>query len=102
MEATSQQVIPIFYQDKYNFWHIKMTTIFKTRKLWTVVDEGVPERPRGETPEVLLLRTKCEEASTQDMMALQILQTAVSDQIFSRIAPAVTSKKAWDALQSEF
>lgn len=26
----------------------------------------------------------------------------MSDKIFSRIAPAVTSKEAWDALKSEF
>ncbi|XP_010507316.1 PREDICTED: uncharacterized protein LOC104783913 [Camelina sativa] len=83
---------------------IKMTTIFKTRKLWSVVEDGVPSQPmeREETPEVLRLQTKWEEATTHDMMALQILQTVVSDQIFSRIEPAKSSKEAWDSLQNEF
>lgn len=44
MEGTSQQVIPIFDGDKYEFWRIKMTTIFKTRKLWTVVEKGFQMR----------------------------------------------------------
>ncbi|CAA7062303.1 unnamed protein product [Microthlaspi erraticum] len=89
--------------DRYDFWRI-MTTIFKTRKLWSVIEAGVPDRPveGEETPAVLRLKTQWEEASTNDMMALQILQTAVSDQIFSRIAPAKTSKEAWDSLQSEY
>lgn len=104
MEVSSQQVIPIFDGDKYDFWRIKMTTIFKTRKLWTVVEDGVPDQPtqREETPEVIQLKSQWEEAQIHDMMALQILQTAVTDQIFSRIAPAVTSKEAWEALKSEF
>lgn len=36
------------------------------------------------------------------MMAVQILQTAVYDKVFSRIAPSVTSKEVWEALKSEF
>lgn len=51
---------------------------------------------------MLQLRNQWEEASLQDMMALQILQTAVSEQIFSLIALSVTSKEAWNALKSEF
>ncbi|RID49429.1 hypothetical protein BRARA_H00230 [Brassica rapa] len=37
-----------------------------------------------------------------DTLALQILQTAVSDHIFSRIAATSTSKEAWDALKEEY
>lgn len=51
---------------------------------------------------MLQLRNQWEEASSQDMMALQILQAVVSDKVFSRIAPSVTSKEAWDGLKSEF
>lgn len=72
MEATIQQVIPIFYGDKYDFSRIKMTIIFKTRKLWTVVENGVPTQlaQTEENPRVLQLRNQWEEASSQDMMAL--------------------------------
>nr|ABW74576.1 pol polyprotein [Boechera divaricarpa] len=88
MEGTPQQVIPIFNGERYDFWRIKMTTILKTIKLWTVVEEGVPNQPaQGDhSPEAVQSKTRWEEASTKDLTALQILQT----------------KEAWDALMSEF
>lgn len=81
-----------------------MTTIFKTRKLWSVVEEGVPAEPTQtqETPETAREKSRREEAMSNDTVALQILQTAVTDQIFSRIAAASTSKEAWDALKAEY
>ncbi|XP_013626727.1 PREDICTED: uncharacterized protein LOC106332773 [Brassica oleracea var. oleracea] len=98
------QVIPIFDEEKYDFWSIKMTTILKTRKLWYVVEEGVASPPAlvEETPETARARSLREEAMMNDTLALQILQTAVSDHIFSRIAAASTSKEAWDALKEEY
>ncbi|CAA7038956.1 unnamed protein product [Microthlaspi erraticum] len=104
MQGSSHQVIPIFNGEKYDFWSIKMTTILKTRKLWSVVEEGVPVEPAAveETPETARAKTLREEASTNDTVALQILQTAVTDQIFSRIAAATSSKEAWDALKDEY
>ncbi|XP_033145473.1 uncharacterized protein LOC103839411 isoform X1 [Brassica rapa] len=81
-----------------------MITILKTRKLWSVVEEGVAAPPAqvDETPETARARSLREEAMMNDTLALQILQTAVSDQIFSRIAAASTSKEAWDALKEEY
>ncbi|CAL9220210.1 unnamed protein product, partial [Arabidopsis halleri] len=55
-----------------------------------------------ETPETAAAKAKREEAMASDTMALQILQTAVTDQIFSRIAAAGTSKEAWEALKTEY
>ncbi|XP_024016110.1 uncharacterized protein LOC112089271 [Eutrema salsugineum] len=37
-----------------------------------------------------------------DTIALQILQTAITDQTFSRIVAASTSKEAWEALKTEY
>ena len=44
-ETMKNQVIPIFDGEKYDFWSIKMTTILKTRKLWSVVEEDVASSP---------------------------------------------------------
>uniref|UniRef100_A0A0D3BMR6 CCHC-type domain-containing protein n=1 Tax=Brassica oleracea var. oleracea TaxID=109376 RepID=A0A0D3BMR6_BRAOL len=81
-----------------------MTTILKTRKLWSVVEEGVAAPPAqvDETPETARERSLREEAMMNDTLALQIMLTAVSDHIFSRIAAASTSKEAWDALNAEY
>ncbi|XP_010436687.1 PREDICTED: uncharacterized protein LOC104720492 [Camelina sativa] len=104
MQGSSHQVIPIFNGKKYDFWSIKMATIFRTRNLWSVVEEGVPAGPvqKGETPETARAKTLKEDVEANDTMALQILQTAVTDQIFSRIAAASSSKEAWDALKDEY
>ena len=55
-----------------------------------------------ETPETARKRSLREEAMANDMLALQILKTVVSDHIFSRIAVASTYKEAWDALKAEY
>ncbi|KAG7599301.1 Integrase catalytic core [Arabidopsis suecica] len=100
METTMQQVIPIFNGESYGFWKIKMITILKTRKLWEIVENGVTANPSSEsTSESIRER---EDQLMKDMLALQILQSAVSESIFPRIAPASTAKDAWNALEMEF
>ncbi|KAL1190822.1 hypothetical protein V5N11_006155 [Cardamine amara subsp. amara] len=78
-----------------------MKTILKTRKLWDVIENGVPAivSTSVNTPE---MTKKQEDLVMKDMMALQILQTAVTDAIFPRIAPATSANDAWNALEMEF
>ena len=95
-----QQVIPIFNGESYGFWKIKMITILKTRKLWDVIENGVTSNSSPETSPALTRER--DDQVMKDMMALQILQTAVSDLIFPRIAPASSAREAWNALEMEF
>ncbi|CAA7049765.1 unnamed protein product [Microthlaspi erraticum] len=60
------------------------------------IEEPVPTQ---ETPETARAKALREEAVKNDTLALQ---TSVTDQIFSRIAGATTSKEAWDALKAEY
>ncbi|GJV00686.1 retrovirus-related pol polyprotein from transposon TNT 1-94 [Tanacetum coccineum] len=39
----SQPHIPIFKGDSYEFWSIKMKTLFKSQDLWEFVESGLPE-----------------------------------------------------------
>ncbi|GJZ89940.1 putative RNA-directed DNA polymerase [Tanacetum coccineum] len=39
----SQPQIPIFKGDSYEFWSIKMKTLFKSQDLWEFVESGLPE-----------------------------------------------------------
>ncbi|GKF22169.1 hypothetical protein Tco_0074491, partial [Tanacetum coccineum] len=39
----SQPQIPIFKGDSYEFWSIKMKTLFKSQGLWEFVESGLPE-----------------------------------------------------------
>ncbi|XP_068338928.1 uncharacterized protein [Pyrus communis] len=97
----------IFSGENYEFWRIKMVTIFKSHGLWNLVEKGVKtsdskkkKKSEGsseddgdeEMPAVLM----------QDTKALGIIQNAVSDQIFPRIANAKSAKMAWDLLYGEY
>ena len=36
----SQQLIPIFNGDKYEFWSIKIKSLFKSQEFWDLVEKG--------------------------------------------------------------
>ncbi|KAI5337779.1 hypothetical protein L3X38_017050 [Prunus dulcis] len=92
---------PIFNGENYEFWKIRMRTIFKSHGIWNLVEKGllIPDSKAAE-----------EESSDSEMVsllmkdakALGIIQAAVSDDIFPRISNEETSKGAWDILHQEF
>ncbi|EOA34511.1 hypothetical protein CARUB_v10022054mg [Capsella rubella] len=77
-----------------------MITILKTRKLWDIIEKGVTVSASPENSPALIKER--DEQVMKDMMALQILQSTVSDSIFPRIAPASSAREAWNALEMEF
>lgn len=92
--TTSQPLIPIFDGDKYEFWSIKMKTLFQSQDLWESIEDGYNPEEKDEQ--------KLKENKKMDAKALFFLQQAVSDSLFSRIASATTSKAAWQTLKTEF
>ncbi|KAI5351900.1 hypothetical protein L3X38_004791 [Prunus dulcis] len=97
---------PIFSGENYEFWRIKMVTIFKSHGLWKLVEKGVTisyskeKMAEGSAEEEDDEKTVAEHM--RDAKALGIIQNAVSDQIFPRIANADTAKMAWDLLYGEY
>ncbi|CAL9023435.1 unnamed protein product [Prunus brigantina] len=96
---------PIFNGSNYDFWRIKMCTIFKSHKLWDMVENGYEEpdvkKEEGETLTVAQ-KLALEENVAKDAKALGLIQGAVSDDIFPRIALKESAKQAWEILQQEF
>ena len=91
----------IFNGDNFDFWQIKMKTIFRSHELWDLVVNGYTTTEKKEElteAEKKLLR----EHVVKDARALGIIQGAMSDQIFPRIATQETAKAAWDILKQEF
>ena len=43
VSTASQPLIPIFNGDKYEFWSIKMKTLFKSQYLWDLVQGGLTD-----------------------------------------------------------
>ncbi|KAI5334234.1 hypothetical protein L3X38_024367 [Prunus dulcis] len=96
---------PIFSSENYEFWRIRMTTIFKSHGLWKLVEKGISisdskKKVEGGSEEEVDEKTAA--VYMQDAKALGIIQTAVSDKIFPRIAYAGTAKMAWDLLYGEY
>ncbi|KAM1079184.1 hypothetical protein ACFX2B_013776 [Malus domestica] len=97
---------PIFDGENYDYWRIRMTTIFKSYDLWEMVQYGydLPEMEIDALEEDLTEKqiATLKENRMNDARALGIIQGAVSDFIFPRIANEETAKAAWDTLQQEY
>ncbi|CAL9011028.1 unnamed protein product, partial [Prunus brigantina] len=106
--GSSEVRTPIFSGENYEFWKIKMVTIFKSYGLWNLVEKGIPisdSKKKKKASEETSEEEDDEKAAAilmKDAKALGIIQNAVSDQIFPRIANAESAKAAWELLYGEF
>ncbi|CAN6707297.1 unnamed protein product [Malus baccata var. baccata] len=101
--GSSEVRTPIFSGENYEFWMIKMVTIFKSLGLWNLVEKGIttPDSKKKKEAEGSSDDAVNEEMTVvfmKDAKALGIIQNAVSDQIFPQIANADSAKMAWDLL----
>ena len=114
----------MFDGTEFEFWKVRMVTIFKSYGIWKLVDKGivVPESKKKKEKEKTKKEKSEEELSSsdedegdddafiaymedqymKDVKALGIIQSVVSKEIFPRIVNQDTSKGAWDLLQEEF
>ncbi|XP_076926485.1 uncharacterized protein LOC143589674 [Bidens hawaiensis] len=86
--------LPIFKGEGYEFWSIRMKTLLISHDLWDTVGSGYNEKDND--------RPRLREKMKKDAKALSLIQQAVHDEVFSRIAAASTSKQAWTLLQTEY
>ncbi|KAI5317657.1 hypothetical protein L3X38_037364 [Prunus dulcis] len=103
--GSSEVRTPIFSGENYEFCRIRMTTIFKSHGLWKLVEKGISisdskKKVEGGSEEEVDEKTAA--VYMQDAKALGIIQSAVSDQIFPRVANAGIAKMAWDLLYGEY
>ncbi|KAG6403222.1 hypothetical protein SASPL_135439 [Salvia splendens] len=96
--STSQSQIPNFRGEKYHLWSLKMKTMFKSQELWDLVENGFTEpNPAPAVPDQQL-----RENRKKDAKALFFIQSAIEDDIFSRISAANTAHEAWEILKQEY
>ncbi|XP_021800331.1 uncharacterized protein LOC110744651 [Prunus avium] len=101
--GTGELRAPIFNGSNYDFWRIKMCTIFKSHKLWDMVEKGYDQPVKKEGEDLTAAqKLALEENIAKDAKALGLIQGAVSDDIFPRIALKESAKEAWVILQQEF
>ncbi|XP_020417837.1 uncharacterized protein LOC109948602 [Prunus persica] len=95
---------PIFNGDNYEFWKIRMRTIFKSHGIWDLVENGlkIPDSKGKKVDAAGSSNSEEEALLMKNAKALGIIQGAVSEDIFPRISNEETSKGAWDILHQEF
>ncbi|KAM0947417.1 hypothetical protein DsansV1_C08g0086031 [Dioscorea sansibarensis] len=87
--SISQPSLPIFKGENYDFWSIKMRTLFKSQNLWDLVENGYQEQDE---------EARLKENKKKDSEALFFIQQAMHETLFSRIAATTTSKQTWEVL----
>ncbi|KAJ0502796.1 putative RNA-directed DNA polymerase [Helianthus annuus] len=91
---TAPTPIPVFKGEGYEHWSIRLKTILKSRDLWDLVEQGYNSAESDEN--------KLKNLKKRDAHAMAVIQQAVHDQLFSRIAAAESSKESWDILKMEY
>ncbi|CAH9145018.1 unnamed protein product, partial [Cuscuta epithymum] len=94
--GNSVNQLPLFKGVNYHFWSLKMKTLFKSHDLWSIVEDGFADDQPEEPDQNLRDKRK------KDAKALYLIQQALDDDIFPRIAAASTSKEAWSILKQEY
>ncbi|XP_054796402.1 uncharacterized protein LOC129301825 isoform X2 [Prosopis cineraria] len=80
----------------YEFWSLKMKTMFKSQELWDLVENGFEDNQTDKPDQPLREKRK------KDSKALFLIQQALHDEIFPLIAAATTSTQAWDVLKRQY
>ena len=78
------QNVPIFTGVNYQFWRIKMRTIFLSYDLWELVENGFDDFPKVERLSTAQ-RNELREKQKKDAKALVLIQEALDDVIFPKI-----------------
>lgn len=94
--SASQTMIPTFKGENYQFWSIKMKTLFLSYDLWELVENGYAEPNDQDTRSTTEQQAELKEKQKKEAKALYFIQQALDDTIFPRILAATTSKAAWE------
>ena len=88
----------MFDGGNYDFWCVKMKTLFVSYELWDYVRDGFEEVEDVSTL-TNAQKLQLKEHTKKDAKALTLIQQGVADTIFPRIINATKAKKAWYILQ---
>ncbi|KAL3510882.1 hypothetical protein ACH5RR_030283, partial [Cinchona calisaya] len=77
----------------YEFWSIKIKTLFKSQDLWDLVENGYPDTDE---------ESKLKENKKKDSRALFFIQQAVHELVFSKVAASTIANEAWTRLKMAF
>lgn len=91
--SVSQPTLPICKGEHYEFWSIKMKTLFQSQDMLYLVLNGFQDCDE---------EVRLKENKKKVSKALFFIQQAIHESIFSRIATTSTFKQAWTTVKNEF
>jgi hypothetical protein len=93
--------VPVFSDENYEFWCIKMKALFVSIDLWDMVESGyqIPESTSNLTE---AQQKELKKNKSKDAGSLGMIQRGVSKNIFPMIMGAIGAKEACDILHEEF
>ncbi|KAI5445688.1 hypothetical protein KIW84_013784 [Lathyrus oleraceus] len=95
--------VSLFEGENYEFWDVKMETLFTSLDVLEFVHNGYEEPAPTEAEESSQrLEELKKKKKIKDVGVLGMIQREVFISIFPRIMRAKTSKEAWNILQQEF
>ncbi|CAN6715823.1 unnamed protein product [Malus baccata var. baccata] len=92
----------VFNGENFDFWKLKMKTIFRSHDLWDMIEKGYSPPAKREEELIATKLKLMKENIVKDAKAYDITQEAASDDIFPRIAILQTTNEAWDVLKQKF
>ncbi|XP_031253182.1 uncharacterized protein LOC116111124 [Pistacia vera] len=92
---------PVFNEEHYHIWAVKMKAFLQVQWLWQYVEENRQPPPLGQNPTLNQMRLH-EEETAKAPRALSHIHVAVTDLVFTRIMAYETAKEAWDKLREEY
>lgn len=91
--SASQANVPFFNGEHFNLWTLMMKTMFRSRDLWNLVEEGFSEEEDS---------NQLNESMKKDAKALYLIQQALEPKILVRISETKTTKEVSEILKTEF
>ncbi|GMI75780.1 hypothetical protein like AT1G48720 [Hibiscus trionum] len=89
----SQWSITIFNGESYEFWSIKMKTLFKSQDLWDLVENGYTELDE---------EGRLRENKRKKSKALFFIQQAVHETVFLKLLQQIQRKKLGKSCKHHF
>jgi hypothetical protein len=85
--------VPVFSGENYEFWCIKMKTLFVSIDLWDMVESGY-QMSESTSSLTEAQQKELKENKSKDAGALGMIQRGVSETILPRIMGATRAKEA--------
>jgi len=92
---------PVFDEENYQLWAVRMETYLEALNLWEAVEENYEIPPLPDNPTMAQIKSN-KEKRTKKSKTKACLFATMSTTIFTRVMSLKTTKDVWDYLKDEY